>query len=193
MLTPSGASMNASRSCGLKSTGSLVKTKRRCLGADVAKIGVVNIQKVLLTSSAGKLAKAQINKKAREMESSLTVKKEEIEKLKESLEREALVMNKEARGEREREIRIKINDIKSLKNKYENDLKKIEGKVVKRIQKDVEVIIQELGKKGGYLLIISNPVVLYSPSSIDITDQLIQAYNNVLAEKGGDFNIEALE
>lgn len=164
-----------------------------CLGADVAKIGVVDIQKVLLTSSAGKLAKAQINKKAREMESSLTVKKEEIEKLKENLEREALVMNKEARGERERDIRIKINDIKSLKNKYENDLKKIEGKVVKRIQKDVEVIIQELGKKGGYLLIISNPVVLYSPSSIDITDQLIQAYNNVLAEKGGDFNIEALE
>jgi outer membrane protein len=156
-----------------------------CLGADVAKIGVVNIQKVLLTSSAGKLAKAQINKKAREMESSLTVKKEEIEK--------SLVMNKETRGERERDIRIKINDIKSLKNKYENDLKKIEGKVVKKIQKDVDIIIQELGKKGGYLLIISNPVVLYSPSSIDITDQLIQAYNNVLAEKGGDFNIEALE
>ena len=164
-----------------------------CLGADVAKIGVVDIQKVLMTSSAGKLAKAQINKKAREMESSLTVKKEEIEKLKENLEREALVMSKETRDERERDIRIKINDIKSLKNKYENDLKKIESNVVKRIQQDVRVIIQELGKKGGYLLIIFNNVVLYSPSPIDITDQLIQAYNNELAEKGDDFNIEALE
>ncbi len=164
-----------------------------CLGADVAKIGVVDIQKVLLTSSAGKMAKAQINKKAREMESSLTEKKEEIEKLKENLEREALVMNKETRDEREREIRIKINDIKSLKNKYESDLKKIEGRVVKRIQQDVDIIVQEMGKKEGYLLIISNPVVLYSPSSIDITDQLIQAYNNNLAAKGGDFNIETFE
>ena len=99
-----------------------------CLGADVAKIGVVDIQKVLLTSSAGKLAKAQINKKAREMESGLTVKKEEIEKLKESLEREALVMNKEARDERGRDIRIKINDIKSLKNKYENDLHRVKDR-----------------------------------------------------------------
>lgn len=163
-----------------------------CLAADVAKIGVVDIQKVLMTSSAGKLAKAQINKKAREMENNLTVKKEEIEKLKETLEREALVMDKETRGERERDIRIKINDIKSLKNKYENDLKKIEASVVKRIQADVRVIIQELGKKGGYLLIILNNVVLYSPTSIDVTDELIQAYNNVLAEKGDDFNIEAL-
>ena len=164
-----------------------------CLAADVAKIGVVNIQKVLMTSSAGKLAKAQINKKAREMENNLTVKKEEIEKLKETLEREALVMDKETRDERERDIRIKINDIKSLKNKYENDLKKIESNVVKRIQADVRVIIQELGKKGGYLLIIVNNVVLYSPTSIDVTDELIQAYNNVLAEKGDDFNIETLE
>mgnify|MGYP001823821787 FL=1 len=163
-----------------------------CLAADVAKIGVVDIQKVLMTSSAGKLAKAQINKKAREMENNLTVKKEEIEKLKETLEREALVRDKETRGERERDIRIKINDIKSLKNKYENDLKKIEANVVKRIQADVRVIIQELGKKGGYLLIILNNVVLYSPTSIDVTDELIQAYNNVLAEKGDDFNIEAL-
>lgn len=164
-----------------------------CLGADVAKIGVVDIQKVLLTSSAGKMAKAQINKKAREMEGQLTEKKEEIEKLKEALEREALVMSKEAREERERDIRIKINDIKSLKKKYENDLKKIENRVVKRIQIDVEAIVKEMGKKEGYLLIISNPVILYSPASIDITDKLIQVYNTSLAEKGGEFNIEALE
>ncbi len=164
-----------------------------CMGADVAKIGVVDIQKILLTSSAGKMAKAQINKKAREMEAKLTEKKEEIDKLKEALEREALVMSKETREEREREIRIKINDIKSLKKKYEKDLKTIEGKVVKRIQFDMGSIVQELGKKEGYLLIITNQVVLYAPSTIDITDQLIQLYNTALAEKGGDFNIDTLE
>ena len=164
-----------------------------CLGADVAKIGVVNIQKILLTSSAGKMAKAQINKKAREMEAKLTERKEEIDKLKETLEREALVMSKETREEREREIRIKINDIKSLKNKFEKDLKTIEGKVVKRIQSDMASIVEELGKKEGYLLIITNQVVLYAPVTIDITDQLIQLYNASLAEKGGDFNIDTLE
>lgn len=164
-----------------------------CMGADVAKIGVVDIQKILLTSSAGKMAKAQINKKAREMEAKLTERKDEIDKLKETLEREALVMSKETREEREREIRIKINDIKSLKKKYEQDLKTIEGKVVKQIQSDMASIVAELGKKEGYLLVITNQVVLYSPSTIDITDQLIQLYNTELAEKGGDFNIDTLE
>ena len=94
-----------------------------CFAADVAKIGVVNIQKILLTSAAGKIAKVEIGKKAREMESTLNVKKSEIQKLQETLERESLVMSKEKRDEKERDIRIKINDIKVLKNKFEKDLK----------------------------------------------------------------------
>ena len=161
--------------------------------ADVAKIGVVDIQKVLLTSSVGKMAKAQMNKKAREMESILNEKKDEIQKLKENLEREALVLSKEKQEEREREIRIKINDIRELKKKYESDLKQLEGKVVKNIQTDVSKVIQEIGKKEGFLLIISSAVVLYSPTSIDVTDQLIQAYNAYAAENKDQFDVDKLE
>jgi Skp family chaperone for outer membrane proteins len=54
-------------------------------------------------------------------------------------------------------------------------------------------IVEELGKKEGYLLIVTSQAVLYAPSTIDITDQLIQLYNTSLAEKGGDFNIDTLE
>lgn len=162
------------------------------LAADVAKIGVVDLQKVLLTSSIGKMAKAQINKKAREMEGILNEKKDEIQALKESLDREGMVLSKEKREEREREIRIKINDIKELKKKYEDDLKTLEGKVVKRIQVDVSKLVKEMGKKEGFLLIISNAVILYAPSSIDITDALIQTYNSSVAESDADFDIEKL-
>ncbi|MEJ2096961.1 MAG: OmpH family outer membrane protein [Deltaproteobacteria bacterium] len=164
-----------------------------CFAADVAKIGIVDIQKVLHTSSIGKMAKAQINKKAREMEANLNEKKDEIQKLKESLEREALVISKEKQEEREREIRIKINDIRELKKKYENDLKQIEAKVVKRIQVDVSKVVQEIGKKEGYLMVISNAVVLYSPTSIDITDQLIEAYNAYFATQEEQFDVDKLD
>jgi len=158
--------------------------------ADVAKIGVVDIQKILMTSAAGKVAKAEINKKAREMEGKLNEKKAEIQKLQESLERESLVMSKEKRDEKEREIRIKVNDIKSLKNKYEKDLKILEGRVIQQIQKEFESIAQEMGKEQGYLLIITNPVVIYAPNSIDITDELIQKYNEAFSKKGGSFDFK---
>ena len=161
-----------------------------CLAADVAKIGVVDIQKILLTSAAGKIAKAEINKNAREMEAALNEKKAEIQKLQETLERESLVMSKEKRDEKEREIRIRVNDIKSLKNKFEGDLKALEGRAVQQIQQEFEAIAKELGKEQGYLLIITNPVVIYAPNSIDITDELIQKYNAVFSEKGGSFDFK---
>ena len=158
--------------------------------ADVAKIGVVDIQKVLLTSAAGKIAKTEISKKAREMEATLNDKKTEIQKLQESLERESLVMSKEKRDDKEREIRIKINDIKVLKGKFEKDLKVLENKVVQQIQKEFESLAQDIGREQGYLLIVTNQTVIYAPNTIDITGELIQKYDAAFAAKGGTFDLD---
>lgn len=154
-------------------------------GADVAKIGVVDFQRILETSSAGKSAHAEISKQAKKMEADLKKKGAEIEELKKRLEREALVMSKEKRTEKEREVRIKINDIKALKKKYMSDLKEYENRLAQRIQKEVLELVEEMGKKEGYLLIIEKRGggVLYSPNKIDISDKLIQQYNAIFAQK----------
>ena len=48
-------------------------------GADVAKIGVIDFQRILETSSAGKYAQAEINKKGKQMEADLKKRGAEIE------------------------------------------------------------------------------------------------------------------
>ncbi|MBW2406513.1 MAG: OmpH family outer membrane protein [Deltaproteobacteria bacterium] len=154
-------------------------------GADVAKIGTVSFQKVLEKSDAGKKASDEINKRGKEMEDSLKKKGEEIDAIKNKLEREALVMSKEMREEKEREIRISINDFKTLKNKYMADFKEHEARLVRDIQKEVLEIVKEMGKKEGFLVIFEKREagVLYSPDTIDITDRLIQRYNTVYSQK----------
>ncbi len=154
-------------------------------GADVAKIGVVSFQKILEKSDAGKKATAEINKRGKEMEASLKKKGEEIDAIKKKLEREALVMSKEMREQKEREIRISINDFKTLKNKYMADFKEHEARLVRGIQKEVLKIVTEMGKKEGYLVIFEKREagVLYSPDTIDISDRLIQSYNTIFSKK----------
>ncbi|MFH1991026.1 MAG: OmpH family outer membrane protein [Pseudomonadota bacterium] len=148
-------------------------------GADVAKIGIVDFQKILETSSAGKKAQAEISKQGKNMEADLKERGAEIDEIKKKLEREALVMSKEMREEREREIRIKINDFKTLQQKYMTDFKLLEQRHVGRIQKDLLELIEDIGKKEGYLLILEKREggVLYAPKTNDITDKLIQIYN----------------
>jgi outer membrane protein len=151
--------------------------------ADVAKIGVINLQKILETSNAGKSVQNQLKKKKDIMEADLKKKGAEIENIRKRLERESMVMGKEMREEKERESRIKINDFKSLQKKYRTDLQKLEGNLMNKLKIDIDEIVQEMGKKGGYLLIINKFGVLYSPNSIDITDEVIGKLNAKVAKR----------
>jgi len=152
--------------------------------ADVAKIGVIDFQRILENSSAGKYAQAEINKKGKQMETELTKKGQEIEETKKRLEREAMVMSKEMREQKEREMRIAVGDFQAMQKKYMEEFKAFENRLVQRIQKEVFEIVKEMGKSGGYLLIVEKRTggVLYTPNSVDITDQLIQNYNQAFAK-----------
>ena len=151
--------------------------------ADVAKIGVIDLQKVLETSTAGKSIQAQLKTQKDKMESDLKQKGSEIENLSKRLERESMVMGKEMREEKEREQRIKINDFKSIQKRYRSDLQKLEVELMNQLQKDIKEIVDAVGKKEGYLLIINKYTVLYSPGPIDITDDLIKELNAQTAKR----------
>ena len=76
-----------------------------------------------------------------------------------------------------------MNDFKTLQKKYRGDLQKLEVKLMNQLKIDVNEIIQEIGKKEGYLLIINKFGVMYSPSAIDITDKLIKKLNAKSSKK----------
>ena len=151
--------------------------------ADVAKIGVIDLQKILGTSTAGKSIQAELKKEKDKMEADLKKKGAEIENIRKRLERESMVMGKEMREEKERESRIKINDFKSLQKKFRSDLQKLEGNLINRLKTDIDEIVKEIGKKEGYLLIINKFGVIYSPDSIDVTDKVIGRLNKKVVKK----------
>ncbi|MBU0545299.1 MAG: OmpH family outer membrane protein [Proteobacteria bacterium] len=155
--------------------------------ADVAKIGVVDFLKILETSNAGKAGQAEIKKQADKMKADLEKKGAEIEELKKKIEKDVMVGNKEMREEKEREAQIKYMDFKNLEKKYSSELQKIQTDSIVRIQKEVNTIADEIGKKEGYLLIIEKREagVFYAPASVDITEKLIQQYNAKAAPKAG--------
>ena len=145
--------------------------------ADVAKIGVIDFQQIIDKSDPGKQAKNEINAQGKKMETELKKKAAELEKLKDQLEREALVMSTEKREQNERDLRIKVNDFKGLQKKYEQDLQRLQKKMIGQLQKDILALAQKIGKKEGFQLILERSGVLYVPSSLNITDRIIKEYN----------------
>ncbi len=153
-----------------------------CLAADVAKIGILDPQRVLETSSAGKSAQTQIKAVFNAKEEELQKRGSEIMELEKQLKREAMVMSQEKRDDKSRELKIRKVELDDLRKKYTRELKELEREIIGKIQEDIMTLTGELGKEEGFLLIINKPVVLYNPTSIDITDKLIQRYNDKFAK-----------
>lgn len=149
--------------------------------ADVAKIGIIDFQKVLTESEAGKSVQGRIQEKGREMEKNLMALGQEIETLSEQMSREAMVMSKEKREEKQREIEIKKYDFQSLQKKYQMEFRELESVEVEKLKNEIFSLAEKIGKKEGYLLILEKTAAIYYPSSIDMTDVLIEEYN----KKGG--------
>ena len=137
-------------------------------GADVAKIGVVDGQRVLETSSAGQAARAQIKESYKRMEDDMKKRGAEFEEVKKQFDRNAMVMSQEKREDSQRELQIKQMDLQQLGKKSGGNIKELEQKLTDRIQKDVLDLVAEV-RAEGYLLIVDKPAVLYNPTAIDIT------------------------
>jgi len=154
-------------------------------GADAPKIAVVNLQTVLETSVAGKAAQNELKTQRDKLEADLKQKGGELQELEKRLQREAMVMSKETREEKEREFRIKASDFQALQKKYRSDLQDLERRLMGELQKDISELVNDIGKKEGYLLVISNIGVLYHQPTADITSRLIQELNAKPAKKAG--------
>ncbi len=148
-------------------------------GADVAKIGVIDSQKIIEKSDMGKATSKIIKDRWNEMTKTLKDKGAEIERIKKELDQKSLVMNKEAREDQERIIRNKSNDFKSLERQYSRELNGLQNDLLGKLEKNVSVIVEEIGKKEGYTLIMERKVggVMYAPSAIDLTDKVIRKLN----------------
>jgi outer membrane protein len=145
----------------------------------VIKIGMIDLQKILELSEAGKAAQMEIDIKGKQMETDLKDKGTEIEAIEKEIKLEFLVMNQKVWEEKQRIKRIKIDDFKALRQKYLNDFKAVERSVTGRIQNEVVALLEDIGKKGGYAMIVEKRAggVVYAPSSMDITDSVIRIYN----------------
>jgi outer membrane protein len=153
--------------------------------ADGVKIGTVDLQKVVSMSGYGKAALAEVNKKGESLTEDFKKKEKELQELKSRIEREALVMSPEKRDEQERDFRIKVGDLQSLEKKYKKELQELNVKLIGRIQTEVIDIVDDIGKKEGYVMILElrEAGVMYVLESIDITDKIIKLYDEKFAKE----------
>lgn len=143
------------------------------------KIGYVDLQKALNESSAGQAAKAKIAAKVKEYQKKVATRKKELKKLKDELEKQALVLSDDARTAKQREYQEKVQDFQRYTKDIQDDLQQSDSDYTQHIIKDLVKVVKEIGKKDGYTIILEKgqSSVLYAADKINLTDEVIKTYN----------------
>ena len=143
------------------------------------KIGLVDVQRALNDSQAGKKAKDQFKVEFDRMQNSLKGEKDRLDRLKDDLEKKSAVLKESERKNMAEDFEAKRRDLRRKLEDSDAELRKKDQELTGEILKQLAEVIQQIGERDGYTMILesSSSPVLYGSKSVDLTDQVIRTYD----------------
>jgi outer membrane protein len=156
----------------------LVTIVTPAIGEDL-KIGYIDIQRALNESDEGQRAKKRFKEQLDRLQEDLAKQKDQVDALKDQLAKKALVMKEEERRNLEKEYQRKLREFERAYEDTQGELQLKDSELTRDLIQDIQVVIQAYGRKGGYDFILeqSGSGLLYGDSKLDITDDIIKAYD----------------
>lgn len=156
--------------------------------AQEVKIGYVDLQRALNESESGKKAKDEFKVQVERVRGDLKKQKDEIDKLKEQIEKKSLVIKEEERRNLEKDYQRRLRDFERSYKDTEGDLQNKDNELTGSILRELQEVIHEYGDREKYSLILeaSNSVVLFGSKNADLTEKIIELYNQAKSKKKKD-------
>ncbi|MFN8392247.1 MAG: OmpH family outer membrane protein [Bdellovibrionota bacterium] len=143
------------------------------------RVGYVDIQRALASSVAGKSAQKKYEDEVKRLQASLDGKKGEFEKLKSSYVKQKDSLNDKARADKEEELRSREKDLQRAFQDSQETLRRKNTQLVGELVEKMKKVVDEYGKQQGFTVILEKGAqsVLYADSKIDITDSIVEKFD----------------
>lgn len=142
------------------------------------KIGYIDIQRVIAESQAGKRARDRFQAQVKKAESDIVKERQELERLKNDLDKKGPLLKDDERRNLEMDLQKRSVNLQRSMSDYQRDLQVKNNEMMSDILKELEKIVNEVGKAEKFTLILERSQILYSDQGIDITSKVIDTYNS---------------
>jgi outer membrane protein len=143
------------------------------------KMAYVDIQRAVNECNAGKDAKKVITKDVEKFQRLIAEKQKELQTIKESSEKQTLMMTPDARANKEKEYQNKLREFQRWGEDSQNEINQKRMEMERNISAGLLKVIQKVGADEGYTLILekNENIVLFVSKALDITDRVIKAFD----------------
>jgi len=143
------------------------------------KVGCVDIQKAMNECHAGIEAKKAIAQEMEKLQRLFAERQKELQTTKESLEKQAPMLNPEARAAKEKDFQGKVRDYQRWLEDSQKEIQQKGQAMERTISVGMQKVIRTMGEEEGYTLVLekNENIVLFSTKAIDITDRVIKVFD----------------
>ena len=145
------------------------------------KIGVLDMKRLQQRSTNFQRIKEGLKKKYNVFQKKLDAEKNQIQKLEGELQKQSMMLSLDAKEDKAMELQKLTRHYKYMVGEVTQEMKDAEFEATRKVGKQIEKIVEKIGKKQGYTVILEDGTVglVYYDGAIDITGQVIKAYDQM--------------
>lgn len=143
------------------------------------KIGVINIQKVITSIGEGKSVMKTLEKSFKSKQKEIKAEEDAIKKMQQDYQKQSSLLSDKAKANKENEIRQRIAKLQQKTMEYQKNIQQQEQQLKKPILEKLKPVIDDVSKSKDLAMTfeVSSSPVVYAQTQIDITDEVIKAYD----------------
>jgi outer membrane protein len=150
------------------------------------KVAIVDTQRAVMETEDGLRMQATLKKVFDSRQRELDKKQEELQKEREDIEKQRDVLSKTALAKRVDKWQREMVNLQTVFVEYNKELQKKQSELTQPIFQKAMSIIRRLATQDGYDVIVDKQAVPYARSDLDVTDKVIQLYNQGAPADPGD-------
>ena len=137
-----------------------------------AKVGVIDLEKTLYETPAGKRASEAFDKTRKAKQAELDKKQKDLQKAASELDKQARILKPDVLAQKKGELEKKFVELQQTYMKLERDLAGERTKLIQDLLKKAGPIIESIAKAEGVTLILDQSAVLWGDPAVDLTAKL---------------------
>jgi outer membrane protein len=148
------------------------------------KLAYVDIQRALNDCRNGKAAKEAFRGRLERVQSQLQSEQNEVQALKDELEKKGPLMQPDERQSLEEQYSRKLRDFQDDYKSTRDSLQEKDNEITGAIVRDLATVVRQIGIKNGYTMVMEKGNLLWATPSTDITDDVIRNYDALNVKAG---------
>lgn len=143
-------------------------------------IGVIDPQKILNETNAGKKAKDNLASFSKNRQALIELDEKELRRMEEDFVKQASVLSPTAKREREEQFRRRMQEYQQKVNELNREVQEKQKDVLDSFRDKVELVVARVAKRLGLQVVVDKSKggpTIYHEDNLDISGQVIEEFN----------------